>query len=291
MNHEAPLPRAPLAAPPAVAACDGAAIPSIAEALRRLRELPSLPDAVGQLLLLLQRDDLDTRELADKIALDQAIAAKTLRLANSSFYGLSARVTSLQQAIAVLGMHSIRTLVTAIAMTGSLRAPALPGFDLRQFWRHALATAAAARALARCQQQNPETAFTAGLLHDIGVPVLATCFPPEYAAMDAWRLAQGCSQSEAEQACFGFDHAAMGAALAAHWRFPPAIQEAAAQHHGEQWQGRSLPLTVHLANLLAHAATPADPAWQALDLDPPAWLAVQARMEQDCQAMYPVMLG
>ncbi|WP_305089027.1 HDOD domain-containing protein [Massilia sp. YIM B04103] len=275
---------------PAAGAQAGGAL-SAAEALRRLRDLPSLPDAVSELLTLMQRDDLDMRYLAERIALDQAIAAKALRLANSSFYGLAARVTSLQQAIAVLGVHSIRTLVTAVAMTGSLRVPPAAGFDLRAFWRHSLAAAAAARALARRQQQNPESAFTAGLLHDIGVPVLATSFPGEYAAMEAWRRAHASSQREAEQACFGFDHAAVGGALAGHWHFPPLIQEAVARHHEAAWQERSLPLTVHLANLLAHGEEPAPSAWQALDLDLPAWREAELQAGQDCQAMCQVLLN
>ncbi|UMR28605.1 HDOD domain-containing protein [Massilia sp. MB5] len=273
----------------ALATAHGA--PSAAEALRRLRDLPSLPDAVGELLALMQREDLDTRQLAERLALDQAVAARILRLANSSFYGLSARVTSLQQAIAVLGVHSIRTLVTAIALTGSLRVPPAAGFDLRAFWRHSLAAAAAARALAQRQHQSPDSAFTAGLLHDIGVPVLATSFPAEYAAMEAWRRAHASEQRAAEQACFGFDHAAVGAALAGHWHFPPLIQEAAARHHDTAWQARSPALTVHLANLLAHGMEPGPQAWQALNLERAAWLDSAAQGAQDCQAMCQVLLN
>ncbi len=167
--------------------------------VRQIQELPSLPAVVLELLSSMDQDDIDVHVLAHKIELDQALAAKTLRIANSSFYGMQSKVTSIPQAVSVLGFHSIRTVVTACALTGSF-APAAGGFDFQAFWRHSLATAIVARLLAPHLRVNPETAFTAGLLHDLGTLVLATRFPAEHALVRSYRQAHDCQMAEAELA-------------------------------------------------------------------------------------------
>ncbi|CAN7456854.1 HDOD domain-containing protein [Pseudoduganella sp. LjRoot289] len=234
---------------------------------RKVQNLPSLPDVVCELLACIGQEGLDTQVLAGKLALDQSLSAKTLRLANSSFYGMPTRVTTIQQAVAVLGMHNIRTLVTACSVTGSFQAVAGSRFDMAAFWRHSVATAACARALARHLRQNPDTAFIAGLLHDLGTLVLATRYPAEYERAEDYRLEHDCYQQEAEQAVFGFDHAGVGGALAAHWQFPQQIQRAVACHHRPlELDAPSLAMTVHLANAFAHGL---DLSGREDDLAPP----------------------
>ncbi|MES2016226.1 MAG: HDOD domain-containing protein [Pseudomonadota bacterium] len=253
------------------------------DVVRQLRDLPSLSTVVVELLSTMEEADLDIQVLGAKIAMDQSLTAKTLRLANSSFYGMSSKVTTIQQAIAILGFHSIRTLVTACAVTGSFPPGAGAQFNFKGFWRHSVATAVGAKLLAVHTKLNPETAFTAGLLHDIGTLVLATRFPAEYAQMLDHRKEHDCYICEAEQAVFGIDHAAVGSALAAHWKFPEAMQGAVAGHHGADMQGpASLALVVHAANIIAHAldlsgdeddlAPPmSDAVWNALALSDTSW--------------------
>jgi len=225
---------------------------AIDDVIKRIHNLPSLPAVVAELLSSMEQEDIDVHALAGKIALDQALTAKTLRLANSSFYGLPSKVNSIQQAISVLGFHSIRTLVTACSVTGSF-APT-PGleFDFEAFWRHAVGTAVCARALAPQIRLSPETAFTAGLLHDLGTLVLATRFPKEYSEVEAYHQQHDCTTSAAERAVFGFDHAGIGSALAAYWKFPLPIQQAVEEHH-QPPPTSSLSTVIYLANVLAHA--------------------------------------
>jgi putative nucleotidyltransferase with HDIG domain len=251
--------------------------------VRHLRDLPSLSAVVVELLSSMEAEDVDAHMLGEKIATDQSLTAKTLRLANSSFYGMSNKVTSIHQAIAVLGVHSIRTLVTACAITGSFPADASKGFNFKGFWRHSVGTAVCAKLLAPHLKLNPEAAFTAGLLHDIGTLVLATRLPDQYAQMLAYRREHDCYLAEAELAVFGTDHAAVGRALAAHWRFPPSMQSAVAEDH--DWDAGlppALPLLVHTANIVAHALDLAeDPdalvpplsqaVWDALNLPDAQW--------------------
>lgn len=237
----------------------------IEDVIKRIHDLPSLSAVVVELLSSMEQEDIDVHLLADKITRDQALTAKTLRLANSSFYGMQSKVTTIQQAISVLGFHSIRTLVTACSIAGSIAPGPGTRFDFPGFWRHSVATAVAAKALATRLGQSAETAFTAGLLHDLGTLVLATRFPSQYEQALAYRAAHDCDVVQAEQAIFGLDHAAVGSALAAYWKFPAAMQAAVAQHHTPP-ASRSLPLTIHLANTVAHAL---DLSGQEDDLVPP----------------------
>jgi len=273
------------------------------EVIKRIHDLPSLPAVVVELLTSMEQEDIDTHALAGKIALDQSLAAKTLRLANSSFYGMPSTVHSIQQAIAVLGFHSIRTLVTACSVTDSFPASAGSRFDFQGFWRHAVGTAVCAKVLAPHLRQNPETAFIAGLLHDLGILVLATRFPAEYADVASWRAAHDSGTVEAERAVCGHDHAMIGSALCAYWKFPDNIQRAVADHHqGDALAPLSLPLTVHLANTLAHALDLAEQpddqvpplsqhAWRAAGLDEPTWLAVFADCEQMFQELCKILVS
>lgn len=226
----------------------------IDDVVKQIRDLPSLSAVVVELLSTMEQDDIDVNALGAKIALDQSLTAKTLRLANSSFYGMPSKVTTIQQAIAVLGFHSIRTLVTACAVTASFPDSAGGSFNFKAFWRHSVASAVCAKLLAQRLKINPETAFTAGLLHDIGALVLATRFPGQYDEMLAYRRAHDCYVIEAERAVFGLDHATVGSTLAAYWKFPNAMQSAVAEHHDLPFGSAvSLGLVVHVANILAHA--------------------------------------
>jgi putative nucleotidyltransferase with HDIG domain len=215
-----------------------------------VRGLPSLPGIVLELLQTIDLHDTTMQFVANKISHDQALTATVLRLANSSFYGRPSRVSNIQQAIVMLGLGTTRSLVVAAAMTASFHPGSTVGFAFATFWRHAIGTAVSARGLAPGLRVSPDTAFIAGLLHDIGQLAMATCFPAECAAIQAWREREGCAMRDAEHAITGVDHAAVGAALAAHWRFPLEIQEAVGGHHDVH---AGLPLVIQLADQLAHA--------------------------------------
>ena len=277
------------------------AMPTLADVVRHVHDLPSLPAVVAELMAA--QEDIDLTVLAGKITLDQALTAKTLRLANSSFYGMQSQVTNMRQAIAVLGVRSIRMLIATCAVMGSFTPVPGSRFDFPRFWRHAVGTAVAARALAPHLRIDAETAFMAGLLHDIGALVLATRLGEAHEAMLAYRAERDCYQSDAEQALFGFDHAVVGSALAAHWKFPAEIQAAVARHHAPSDDGRqSLPLLIHAANIVAHGLDLAgdeddlvpplsELAWSTLNLSDAAWLQVFRDTEATFHDMCQVLLG
>ena len=237
------------------------------EVLRRIHNLPSLPTVVMELLASIDQEDVNIDALAQKIVQDQALTAKTLRLANSSFYGMAFQVTTIQEAIAILGFRTVRSLATTAALIGTFASSSHTSLNVTPFWQHAIGAAVCARELAVHLNLNPEYAYTAGLLHDIGRLVLVTQFQPHYEATMIYRSLQDCHMVDAEQSVLGVDHAAVGYVLTRHWKFPEAMQQAVACHHAPQIQGmQPLSLVILAADVIAHVL---DLSMDLDDLVPP----------------------
>lgn len=259
--------------------------------MSKINELPSLPAVAVELLSSFDDPDIDTTNLAKKIALDQSLAAKTLRIANSPFYGLAGKISSIQDAIVVLGFRTVRSLVTTAAIAGTFSRLAGSNFNHTSFWHHSTSVAMAARILARRIGCNPESAFTAGLLHDIGRLLLAFCFPQEYAATLAYREQHDCLLIDAEQEILGIDHAAAGNQLSQQWHFPSAIRDAVAGHHApEIINAEILVSVVHVADALIHSLglehdhnemVPLieTESWKHFNFDPPTLVRLLAEIE------------
>lgn len=152
------------------------------QVLEAVDSLPSLPAVVLELIASLDDDDddADSDVLAGKIALDQALSAKALRLANSPFYGLRREVMSVRDAVAVLGFRTLRNLATTAALVDAFGRNGNPSFGFLAFWRHSVGTALCARSLVSHLGMRADVAYTAGLVHDIGRLVLATRFADAY---------------------------------------------------------------------------------------------------------------
>ena len=225
----------------------------MSDIVKSVRELPALPVIVIELMSTMDEEDAGGNELAEKLSRDQALTAKTLRLANSSFYGMQSKVTSIQQAIAILGFNGVRTLVTTAAVIGNFKGDKSSVFDFLAFWRHSVATAVCAKLLAKPLRLNQDYAFMIGLLHDIGRLVLVTSSPEHYAEVLAHRARHDCCLLDAEMAVLGVPHTIVGSTLAAHWKFPPLMQKAIEDHHGKAHGSvPSLAGLVHIADAIAH---------------------------------------
>jgi len=227
---------------------------AMSDIVKSIHDLPAVPVIVSELIATLDNDDANANTLAGELSKDLALSAKTLRLANSSFYGRSNTVSTISQAIAILGFNSVRTLVTSAAVISHFAACKHASFDFEAFWRHSIGTALCARILAEQVQANPDRAFMVGLLHDIGRLVLVTGSPRHYAEVAAYRKEKDCYMFDAEQQVLGIDHAMVGCALASHWKFPPLIQNAIASHHApDVSEPDMLGAVVHLADCIVHA--------------------------------------
>jgi len=188
-------------------------------------KLPSLPHIVLELFRVLDDEDVDVNLLSQKISHDQALSAKVLGLANSSFYGMQSKVGSIAYAVSVLGFSSIRALVTASAVVQIFSGKDSSELTHAQLWKHAIATALAARALAKSMGENEDQAFIAGLLHNIGRQVLIDYDPLRYREVLSWSSIHDAELSIAETAVLGLDHKAVGRAALARWKFPSSIVE------------------------------------------------------------------
>lgn len=262
------------------------------DVLKVIHRLPSLPTVVMELLASIDQDDVDIDTLAGKIAQDQALTAKALRLANSSFYGRAQAVNTMTEAIAILGFRTVRSVVTTAGLMQSMGHGGGNGPDLQPFWQHAIAVAVCARELAPHVRVNPDHAYTAGLLHDIGRLVLVTQLGDQYANAVAYGVAHDCSTLQAERTVLGLDHAEIGQALTVYWKFPLHLQSAVGMHHAaEVPEDESLTLVVMAADAIAHAldlslapgdAVPAMPAqlWSRLGVDDKTLLHIFSQVEK-----------
>lgn len=263
------------------------------EVLKKIYTLPSLQTVVLELLVSIDKEDVNIGALAIKIEQDQALTAKTLRLANSSFYGMERQITTIDEAIATLGFRTVRSVVTAAALTGFFASSTQTAFDIIPFWRHAIATAVCARELAPYLKLNPDHAYTTGLLHDIGRLVLATQFQSHYEATMVYRAQHDCSLLDAERTVLGLDHAVVGQALTRHWKFPETMHQALAAHHLPLGSApKPMQIIVVAADAIAYAldlsqdpqdTVPSLPVglWRHLGVQDADLMQVFARVEND----------
>jgi putative nucleotidyltransferase with HDIG domain len=227
--------------------------PSLEELLQGAGKLPTLPQVVTHILKSLNDDNADADSLVQQLNTDPAIVARLLAAANSSAFGLSAQVATTRQAILVLGLKTVRTITLATALIEHF-SHSTSAFDSRQLWRHSLGVATCARTIAERMGGNPEAAFSAGLLHDIGQMLMVAVAPDSCAEVRVRMRQDDEPITFAEQAVFGYDHATAGGALARHWNLPDDIIAGINGHHlpdsGDDGEMGDL---IHLAEVVSHA--------------------------------------
>ena len=207
----------------------------IRENLQLLGDLPSLSPVVAQLISTLGSEDISVGEVEAIIRRDPVIAAKVVSSANAAAYASHTPTTSIRGALMRLGLLRIRRMAVLISLYN-----AVPGREAFQeaFWRHSLAVAHAVEVLSRELAMskpgigvNLDMVFLAGLMHDIGLLVLASHYPKQYTAVGALAGERGIPLWEAEVEVLGIDHGEIGACLIEHWSLATEIAQAARSHH------------------------------------------------------------
>ena len=196
--------------------------------LGALMRVPPLSPASAKLYTL-NEENADMRRVAALISGDPALSALVLRLVNSPLFGVRHSVKGILQAVALLGLDRIRSLATTAAMK-MLVNPAFASPALTRCWRHSIATALGTKEVAMRTNFESDSAYTAGLLHDIGCFAMLSCWPKEYGQLLATCPAADLLQSEVE--ALGVSHADAGAFLLQHWGLPPELVEVSREHHG-----------------------------------------------------------
>ena len=162
--------------------------PYLESLLSRISEVPTLPTSVLRVMQMIEDPFCSSSDLARVIQADPAMAAKVLKLANSSYYGFRQKIANIPQAVTLLGFATLKNALLAAAVFDMFRLQGT-GFDLPALWKHSVTTATAAKLVAkRARYPQSEKAFTAALLHDVGKIVLARFIPQALAEiMDAVR--------------------------------------------------------------------------------------------------------
>lgn len=203
------------------------------EMVRAIRALPPLPAVALRVMQVAQDPKSSASDLALVVAADPGLSAHVLRVANSAAYRRARDVTSVQEALVVLGFVQARNIAISTAITTVYAMDALNAlFRIDAFWRHSLAVAFRAGELARrTRRLDVPSAFTAGILHNMGRLAM---FHADRAGVDqaiAEAVATGRSLEEVEREMLGYDHAELGGSLAQKWRLPLEISLAISQHH------------------------------------------------------------
>ncbi|HMS56602.1 MAG TPA: HDOD domain-containing protein [Fimbriimonadaceae bacterium] len=246
---------------------------------RSIRDLPAMPEIVNEVLAETRRETCTADRIAMLVGADQAISAKVLKVVNSAYYGFSGQISSITQAVLILGVVQVRNLVLSIAASGmfNARTPTQKAAHV-EFWSQSLGAGIAAQSLARMRRETDafsELCFAGGLLHDIGDIFLQQHFPDAHRECVNWCQSKQKPRIEGDMKFFGADHTAVGAVLARVWQLPPEVEEAILKHEGPTES--SSPQTVHYVHyadwlakkvLEKSAPDPCGATLEALQLNP-----------------------
>ncbi len=235
-----------------------------------LRLVPPFPAVAQRILALVNDPDANIDELSKLVKVDPSFAAELLRFANSALLGARRKVRSLPLAIVVVGLDRVKALATLVSINRMVRHSVCQE-GLRKVWVHSLVTALIAEEIARVSGVARESAYTAGLLHNLGTLGLMSAYPDEYSRMLEVSNDFGFDLLGTENDLFEIDHALAGAYLAQDWEFPDELAAAIATHHDEPsravWDLDSLvQVGWRLADALGYAAFSPKINWRWQDL-------------------------
>lgn len=199
------------------------------EKILKTLDLPSVPMVALKILRLMDNPNAGVEDLQNAIMADQGLAARVIRMANSSFYSMSREIDTVSSAIFVMGFGTIKNLALAVATRDIYKKF---GLLEQKMWEHSIGVSVAAGFIARqARFFKPEEAVMAGLLHDIGKVVLNNNMPEKFLTLTQRVYEENVMYSEIEQEIFGFGHAEVGGLFAEKWKFPELLVTVIAHHH------------------------------------------------------------
>jgi HD-like signal output (HDOD) protein len=211
-----------------------------------LKSLPPFPPVAAKVIALLARESVSLKDVAETLQTDAGLSGEVLRLANSALLGGRYSVTSIPQALPVLGTSRLTGLVLTLSVSKFLKRTKSRD-SIRRCWHHNLACALAAKDFAQLFAREPDEAYNAALFHDIGRLALLVAQPALYDQM----IASGGDLLALERTHFGLDHCAAGAWVIEHWNLPKAFVDVALHHHAPRPESSELTLLVHAACVVA----------------------------------------
>ncbi len=234
--------------------------------LNSIRNLPSIPIVMFEVTKLLDNPMTSTNELGKIISKDQGLTAKILTVANSPLYGLPRKVSTIEFAIVVLGFEQIKNIVIALSMIEAFSSKDKDDWNRKSFWIHSLSTALGAKKIADdLGLSKTAEAFTAGLLHDLGISVIQRYFNKEFKQINTLVKETSIPYLEAEEQVLGMTHQDVGRILAERWNLPQSLGDAIAFHHTpsltEEW--KNLTAVVHFADYMTNRVGVGNYLWDS----------------------------
>ncbi|HJM89001.1 MAG TPA: HDOD domain-containing protein [Dehalococcoidia bacterium] len=250
----------------------GVQIP-INEVVTTIADLRPMQVVGTRILEVTEGEQFSAHELAQVISADQALTAKMLRVANSAYYSYPRRISTVRDAVVILGFRAVRSATLASCVMDTLTETTL--LNGEDFWRFSVTVGTLSEARARATKTHqPDEAFTAGVIHNIGLLVLDQHLPHQLGETMKFASSEQCSLEAAEREVLGFTDAELGSALLKHWDFPESLVDAVsdvsesveivpdgslAQHVR---QARSFARSMGLADGIApHEESPPDIEW------------------------------
>jgi len=219
-----------------------------------VEKMPAFPMSVHRILEITADINADPKELVSIIEHDPVLIMRMLKLANSPYFRLSQKITSVNHAMVIIGFNTVKNMAISIAAIGILRLKTVAGFDLEAFLLHSLSTATIAKLFAKSMRVPPKESFDyflSGLLHDFGKIVFAHFKPLDF--QQALRIARekGIPLHKAETEIFNIDHAQVGSILGEKWNLPSNLIEAMKDHHRRDCAGALLTDVVSASNQIS----------------------------------------
>ncbi len=242
--------------------------------IENIDTLPTIPSILRKLLAVIEKPKISINEIGSFIANDPVLTSRVLKVVNSPIYGFPGRISSLNQALILLGLNVVRGMLLGVSVFEAMQK------TMVGLWEHSLGCAIASRIIAKKKGlKEPEEVSIAGLLHDIGKVVMGLKFPEEYALAIADAQNGQIFMIDAEKKQFNISHADAGGWISLKWNFPQNLVEPIEYHH-KPHLAKTVPMqtaVVHFADVLTRAAgfgfsgdnfVPAvhPSVWQLLDL-------------------------
>jgi len=231
----------------------------ILESIFQSEELPTLPAVASKLIHMMSREDTTLADIAQLVSRDVALSTKILKVSNSAFYSFPQQIGSIQQAVSILGINAVRSLVLSFSFLTIRRGKQQSGFNFKKFWEDSLAAAVSSKLISeKVKKCDSDEVFVSGLLQNLGELILARTFPEKYEQVLSTEVETLEERLSIEESVIGANHAVIGYEVAKQWGFPESLLEPIRHHHTPHlYEGKNKTIhatikSVYLSDLLTH---------------------------------------
>jgi len=239
------------------------------KAVQQVTQIATLPEITIKIVQMVEDPKSSARDLHKVIKHDVALSARILKVVNSAFYGLTRQVGSVDRAIVLLGLSTVKNIALAASVSKLFKGKDLSkSFSARDLWLHSLACGVFCRLVGEIVGEPArDELFVAGLMHDLGILVERQVFPEKLSQAIEKAASGACSLCQAEREFIGADHQMFGRTLADKWKFPVLFHVSTGYHHDPLKVAKehlNVAAMVYLADALTGSESPENPPQDAI---------------------------